>query len=80
MTWAAWVSGALDKREMWNQMRMSPTDLADISGYTYTYLMNGTAPADNWTGLFRPGERSAAALYQLRCDDLFRRAHPRDSR
>ena len=51
------LSAALDKREMWNQMRMSPTDLADISGYTYTYLMNGTAPADNWTGLFRPGER-----------------------
>ena len=51
------LGAALDKREMWNQMRMSPTDLADISGYTYTYLMNGTAPADNWTGLFRPGER-----------------------
>ncbi|MEK7815909.1 MAG: copper resistance system multicopper oxidase, partial [Pseudomonadota bacterium] len=51
------LGAALDKREMWNQMRMSPTDLADVSGYTYTYLMNGTAPADNWTGLFRPGER-----------------------
>lgn len=49
--------GALDKRKMWNQMRMNPTDLADISGYTYTYLMNGTAPAGNWTGLFNPGER-----------------------
>ena len=42
---------------MWNQMRMSPTDLADISAYTYTYLMNGTPPAGNWTALFRPGER-----------------------
>ncbi len=50
------LSAALDKREMWNQMRMSPTDLADVSGYTYTYLMNGTVPAGNWTGLFRPGE------------------------
>jgi FtsP/CotA-like multicopper oxidase with cupredoxin domain len=48
---------ALDKREMWNQMRMSPTDFADVSGYTYTYLMNGTAPAGNWTGLFKPGEK-----------------------
>jgi len=48
---------ALDKRRMWSQMRMSPTDLADISAYTYTYLMNGTTPAGNWTGLFRPGER-----------------------
>lgn len=48
---------AMDKWRMWNQMRMSPTDLADISAYTYTYLMNGTTPASNWTGLFKPGER-----------------------
>ncbi|TAL91921.1 MAG: copper resistance system multicopper oxidase, partial [Rhodanobacter sp.] len=48
---------ALAKRRMWNQMRMSPSDLSDVGGYTYTYLMNGTAPAGNWTGLFRPGER-----------------------
>jgi CopA family copper-resistance protein len=44
-------------RRMWGAMRMNPTDLADVSGYTYTYLMNGTAPAGNWTGLFKPGER-----------------------
>jgi FtsP/CotA-like multicopper oxidase with cupredoxin domain len=50
-------AAAMDKRRMWNQMRMSPTDLADISGYTYTYLLNGTAPAGNWTGVFKPGER-----------------------
>ncbi len=49
--------GALDKRRMWNQMRMNPTDLADISGYTYTYLMNGTTPAGNWTALFNENER-----------------------
>lgn len=47
---------ARQQREMWNQMRMSPSDLADVSGYTYTYLMNGTAPAGNWTGIFSPGE------------------------
>lgn len=51
------LSAALDKRRMWNQMRMSPTDLSDISAYTYTYLMNGATPAGNWTGLFRPGEK-----------------------
>jgi len=53
---ASGFSAARQKREMWNEMRMSPTDLADVSGYTYTYLMNGTAPAGNWTGLFAPGE------------------------
>jgi CopA family copper-resistance protein len=51
------ISAALEKRRMWNQMRMNPTDLADISGYSYTYLMNGVTPAGNWTGLFRPGEK-----------------------
>lgn len=48
---------ALAGRRMWNRMRMSPSDLSDVSGHTYTYLMNGTAPAGNWTGLFRPGEK-----------------------
>ncbi|GGK06359.1 copper resistance system multicopper oxidase [Luteimonas terricola] len=44
-------------RAMWNRMRMTPTDISDINGHTYTYLMNGSAPAGNWTGLFRPGEK-----------------------
>ena len=44
-------------RLMWSGMRMNPTDIADVTGATYSYLMNGTAPEDNWTGLFRPGER-----------------------
>ncbi|WP_432261230.1 copper resistance system multicopper oxidase [Cupriavidus sp. TMH.W2] len=47
---------ALDKRRMWNQMRMSPTDLADLSGATLTHLANGVTPAGNWTGVFRRGE------------------------
>ncbi|MCL5061252.1 MAG: copper resistance system multicopper oxidase [Candidatus Thermoplasmatota archaeon] len=51
------LKAALDKRKMWNEMRMNPTDLADISAYTYTYLVNGTTTAGNWTGLFRPGEK-----------------------
>ncbi len=46
---------------MWNRMRMSPADLADVSGYTYTYLMNGATPAANWTGLFGRGERVSCA-------------------
>jgi len=48
---------AVNQRRMWQQMRMNATDLADISGYTYTYLMNGTTPAGNWNALFRPGEK-----------------------
>ncbi|MGE3492422.1 MAG: copper resistance system multicopper oxidase [Vicinamibacterales bacterium] len=44
-------------RRAWGDMRMSPTDLADVSGHTYTHLMNGVPPAGNWTGLFTPGER-----------------------
>jgi CopA family copper-resistance protein len=51
------VKDALADRKMWGEMRMNPTDLADVSGDTYTYLMNGVAPAGNWTGLFKPGER-----------------------
>ena len=44
-------------RSMWGQMRMNPTDLADVSGYAYTYLMNGVTPSGNWTGLFVRGEK-----------------------
>jgi FtsP/CotA-like multicopper oxidase with cupredoxin domain len=47
----------LADRWMWGTMRMNPTDLADVSGATYTYLMNGATPNGNWTGLFTPGER-----------------------
>jgi CopA family copper-resistance protein len=42
---------------MWARMRMDPTDLLDVSGSTYTYLMNGSTPSGNWTALFGRGER-----------------------
>ncbi|SJZ31747.1 copper-resistance protein, CopA family [Enhydrobacter aerosaccus] len=51
------LGATIDDRMMWGQMRMSPTDLMDVSGATYTFLMNGRPPAANWTGLFRRGER-----------------------
>lgn len=51
------LQAALEKRQMWNQMRMSPTDLNDLSAATLTYLMNGTTPAGNWSGIFNRGER-----------------------
>ncbi|SEK87890.1 copper-resistance protein, CopA family [Atopomonas hussainii] len=53
MGWAA----AMADRKMWAEMKMSPTDLADVSGHTYTYLMNGQAPDGNWTALFKRGEK-----------------------
>src|SRR3546814_15217443 len=38
-------------------MRMDPADIADVTAATYTYLVNGHGPQENWNGLFRPGER-----------------------
>lgn len=72
------LKAAMDKRKMWNEMRMSPTDLADLSANVLTYLMNGTTPAGNWTGLFRPGERvrlrfingAANSFYDVRIPGL----------
>lgn len=43
-------------RLAWGKMRMSPVDLAGITGAEYTYLMNGQAPDSNWTAMFNPGE------------------------
>lgn len=48
---------ALADRRMWGEMRMNPTDMLDVSGYAYTYLMNGVTPSGNWTGLFSRGEK-----------------------
>ncbi|MGX2038723.1 copper resistance system multicopper oxidase [Methylocaldum sp. MU1018] len=44
-------------RLAWGKMRMDPTDIADVTGYTYTFLVNGQPPGANWTALFKPGER-----------------------
>ena len=51
------LRSTLADRGMWGRMRMTPSDISDINAHTYTYLMNGTAPAGNWTGLFRSGEK-----------------------
>ncbi|GAB3303016.1 copper resistance system multicopper oxidase [Luteimonas notoginsengisoli] len=51
------LGATLDDRGMWGRMRMSPTDLADVNGLTYTFLINGVTPAGNWTGLFKRGEK-----------------------
>ncbi|MDZ7696388.1 MAG: copper resistance system multicopper oxidase [Deltaproteobacteria bacterium] len=46
----------LSERMAWGRMRMSPVDLADVTAYAYTFLMNGHSPDMNWTALFDPGE------------------------
>jgi CopA family copper-resistance protein len=51
------LDATLDERRMWGAMRMNPTDIADVTGATYTYLINGHGPDENWTGLFQNGER-----------------------
>ncbi len=48
---------SLKDRVEWSKMRMDPTDVLDVTGSTYTFLINGHGPKDNWTGLFKPGER-----------------------
>ncbi len=47
----------LAERGAWGRMRMNASDLADVTGATYTYLVNGLPPAANWTGLFAAGEK-----------------------
>ncbi|MCE7519234.1 copper resistance system multicopper oxidase [Vreelandella titanicae] len=46
-----------EMRGMWAKMRMSSRDIADVTGSTYTYLLNGHSPEENWSALFKPGER-----------------------
>ena len=48
---------AWNDRKMWNNMRMSDRDLSDVTGYSYTFLMNGNTPADGWKGLFKRGDK-----------------------
>ena len=65
-------------RAMWARMRMDPTDILDVTGSTYTYLVNGHGPGENWTGLFSPGERvrlriinaSAMSIFNIRIPGL----------
>ena len=51
------LGGAVDDRLRWGRMRMAPTDIADVTGHHYTYLMNGQGPETGWYGRFMPGER-----------------------
>ena len=48
---------AFEDRKMWNEMRMSDRDLSDVTGYTYTFLMNGQNPAERFWARFEKGEK-----------------------
>jgi len=69
---------SLKERIEWGAMRMDPTDVADVNGSTYTFLVNGYGPRDNWTALFNPGERvrlrivnaSAMTIFNIRIPGL----------
>ncbi|MDO9367442.1 MAG: copper resistance system multicopper oxidase [Sphingopyxis sp.] len=68
----------LKERAAWGAMRMDPTDVADANGSTYSFLVNGYGPRDNWTALFQPGERvrlriinaSAMTIFNVRIPGL----------
>jgi CopA family copper-resistance protein len=69
---------SLKERIEWGAMRMDPTDVADVNGSTYSFLVNGHGPRDNWTALFHPGERvrlriinaSAMTIFNVRIPGL----------
>jgi len=72
------VAKTWESRKMWNQMRMSQRDISDVTGYTYTYLMNGATPAEGWKGIFKAGEKvllrfingSAMSFFDVRIPGL----------
>ncbi len=70
------VDKALSDRGDWGEMRMMPSDIEDVQGFTP--LINGKGPDQNWTGMFKPGERvrlrfinsSAMTYFDLRIPGL----------
>jgi CopA family copper-resistance protein len=68
----------ISDRLEWGKMNMSPTDLSDVTGATYTFMINGSAPGANWTGIFKPRERvrlrfingSSMTIFDVRIPNL----------
>jgi CopA family copper-resistance protein len=77
-SWADDYPLTAEDRRMWAQMRMPATDIADVTGSTYTYLANGRGPKEGLEYLFKPGERvrlrvingSAMTFFNLRIPGL----------
>ena len=61
----------LIERVEWAKMRMNPTDISDVTGAAYTFLINGHGPQDNWTGLFKPGERVRLRFINTAAQTIF---------
>lgn len=72
------LDATIADRLAWGRMNMAPTDILDVSGTAYTYLINGHPPDANWTALFRPGERvrlrfingSSMSIFDVRIPNL----------
>jgi CopA family copper-resistance protein len=72
------IAKTWESRKMWNEMRMSQRDISDVTGYTYTFLMNGATPKEGWKGLFKAGEKvllrlingSAMSFFDIRIPGL----------
>lgn len=72
------LSGANNRRAMWNNMRMDDGDISDVTGATYTFLMGGVPPQDGWLGMFKNGEKvllrvvnsSAMSIFDFRIPGL----------
>lgn len=72
------LGATIADRAMWGRMRMSATDISDVTGAVYTYLINGHSTADNWTAIFDAGERvrlrvinaSAMTIFNFRIPGL----------
>ena len=56
-TWTDEYPLGAEERRMWARMRMMPTDILDVTGSIYTFLINGHGPTEGMEYLFRPGER-----------------------
>ncbi|MGI2143956.1 copper resistance system multicopper oxidase [Shewanella frigidimarina] len=72
------LANTWNARSMWNNARMSDSDISDVTGSTYTYLMNGNPPQQGWQGLFKQDEKvrlrfinsSAMTIFDVRIPGL----------
>jgi len=61
----------LQERMEWAKMLMDPTDISDVTGAAYRFLVNGHGPKDNWTALFTPGERVRLRFINAAAQTIF---------